>query len=155
GKEFRMHWDGNFGSIDEVLHSALLAVGAKPQTVDRKQFKRMSRYLNALPPRPFPFRHDEILATAGQQIFNARCAGCHALKGKDGGQVTANDTLRVDAYRLNAFTPAYATSLQVALNRNYGKSAFTFTHVQKTGGYANMPLDGVWARAPYLHNGSV
>ena len=25
----------------------------------------------------------------------------------------------------------------------------------KTDGYANVPLDGLWLRAPYLHNGSV
>ena len=30
-----------------------------------------------------------------------------------------------------------------------------FSHFRKTDGYANMPLDGVWLRAPYLHNGSV
>ena len=30
-----------------------------------------------------------------------------------------------------------------------------FSHFRKTKGYANMPLDGVWLRAPYLHNGSV
>jgi mono/diheme cytochrome c family protein len=30
-----------------------------------------------------------------------------------------------------------------------------FTHFRKTGGYANQPLDGLWLRAPYLHNGSV
>jgi hypothetical protein len=28
-------------------------------------------------------------------------------------------------------------------------------HFRKTFGYANMPLDGIWLRAPYLHNGSV
>ena len=27
-----------------------------------------------------------------------------------------------------------------------------FTRAQ---GYANAPLDGIWLRAPYLHNGSV
>jgi cytochrome c5 len=152
---FRMHWDGNFGSIDEVLHSALLAVGAKPQTLDQEQFKRVSQYLSNLEPPQFPFRHDEMLAAAGREIFNARCAHCHALEGPDVGKVSSNDMLRVDAHRLDAFTPAYATNLQVALNQNYDKSAFTFAHVQKTGGYANMPLDGIWARAPYLHNGSV
>ena len=26
---------------------------------------------------------------------------------------------------------------------------------RKTNGYANHPLDGIWARAPYLHNGAV
>ena len=30
-----------------------------------------------------------------------------------------------------------------------------FSHFRKTNGYANMPLDGMWLRAPYLHNGSV
>ncbi|MDX2427869.1 MAG: hypothetical protein QNK22_04190 [Xanthomonadales bacterium] len=30
-----------------------------------------------------------------------------------------------------------------------------FSHFRKTFGYANGPLDGIWLRAPYLHNGSV
>ena len=30
-----------------------------------------------------------------------------------------------------------------------------FAHFHKTHGYANVPLDGIWLRAPYLHNGSV
>ncbi len=30
-----------------------------------------------------------------------------------------------------------------------------FSHFRKTYGYANQPLDGIWLRAPYLHNGSV
>src|SRR5262249_38052624 len=34
-------------------------------------------------------------------------------------------------------------------------SPYRFTHFRKTDGYANQPLDGIWARAPYLHNGSV
>ena len=30
-----------------------------------------------------------------------------------------------------------------------------FKYFVKTNGYANLPLDGLWLRAPYLHNGSV
>jgi len=30
-----------------------------------------------------------------------------------------------------------------------------FSHFRKTFGYGNGPLDGIWLRAPYLHNGSV
>jgi len=33
--------------------------------------------------------------------------------------------------------------------------SYRYKHYRKTDGYANMPLDGVWLRAPYLHNGSV
>jgi len=46
----------------------------------------------------------------------------------------------------------------VAVNQNtifagYGDERFS--HFRKTFGYANSPLDGIWLRAPYLHNGSV
>ena len=33
--------------------------------------------------------------------------------------------------------------------------SWRFHTFRKTDGYANQPLDGIWARAPYLHNGSV
>jgi mono/diheme cytochrome c family protein len=35
------------------------------------------------------------------------------------------------------------------------ENSYRFKHFHKTNGYANMPLDGIWLRAPYLHNGSV
>jgi mono/diheme cytochrome c family protein len=35
------------------------------------------------------------------------------------------------------------------------EGSYRYKHYRKTNGYANMPLDGVWLRAPYLHNGSV
>ena len=35
------------------------------------------------------------------------------------------------------------------------EGTYRYKHYRKTNGYANMPLDGVWLRAPYLHNGSV
>ena len=37
---------------------------------------------------------------------------------------------------------------------NFGPP-FKFDAYRKTNGYSNLPLDGCWARAPYLHNGSV
>jgi hypothetical protein len=42
---------------------------------------------------------------------------------------------------------------QNLLYAGYGDERFS--HFRKTYGYANMPLDGLWLRAPYLHNGSV
>ncbi len=40
-------------------------------------------------------------------------------------------------------------------NTLYAGYPWRFRHFRKTNGYANMPLDGIWLRAPYLHNGSV
>ncbi|MDX2265719.1 MAG: hypothetical protein NW215_12220 [Hyphomicrobiales bacterium] len=39
--------------------------------------------------------------------------------------------------------------------RFFGRETHQFQNFKKTNGYANAPLDGLWLRAPYLHNGSV
>ena len=33
--------------------------------------------------------------------------------------------------------------------------AWKFSGFRTTGGYVSVPLEGLWLRAPYLHNGSV
>lgn len=57
-----------------------------------------------------------------------------------------------DRWRLDS----YSTELAAAQNHLYAEYGHErFSHFRKTFGYANSPLDGVWLRAPYLHNGSV
>src|SRR5919201_1019250 len=65
--------------------------------------------------------------------------------------VTPQAEIGTDAERLNAFTPRLAQAMDTL---GHGQ-AWGFAHFSKTDGYANMPLDGIWLRAPYLHNGSV
>ena len=58
---------------------------------------------------------------------------------------------RTDPERLRSFTPAL-----VKATREFGKGKpWRFRHFRTTNGYANLLLDGIWLRAPYLHNGSV
>lgn len=52
---------------------------------------------------------------------------------------------------MNSYTEKLA-GLQLAYGKGYD---WEFKSFRKTEGYANSPLDGIWARAPYLHNGSV
>ena len=61
------------------------------------------------------------------------------------------DKIATDRHRLDSYTYEFAAN-QYTL---YPDSEYRFTHFRKTQGYANHPLDGIWARAPYLHNGSV
>ena len=56
-----------------------------------------------------------------------------------------------DRHRLDSYTYALAANQ----NTLYAGFPWRFSHFRKTNGYANMPLDGLWLRAPYLHNGSV
>ena len=67
------------------------------------------------------------------------------------GEVEDIARIATDRHRLDSYTDVFAAN-QVAL---YPDSEYRFTHFRKTNGYANQPLDGIWLRAPYLHNGSV
>jgi hypothetical protein len=67
------------------------------------------------------------------------------------GKVVPISDIGTDSYRLNSYTAEFAAN-QYTL---YPDSQYAFKHFRKTFGYANHPLDGIWLRAPYLHNGSV
>jgi len=67
------------------------------------------------------------------------------------GKVTPIGDIGTDRGRLDAYTYELAVN-EATLYAGY---SWRFTHFRKTYGYANMPLDGLWLRAPYLHNGSV
>lgn len=56
-----------------------------------------------------------------------------------------------DRHRLDMWTQAAATDY----NGYVQNPSWRFKAFQKTNGYVSMPLDGLWLRAPYLHNGSV
>jgi hypothetical protein len=67
------------------------------------------------------------------------------------GQVDKWQQIGTDRGRLDSYTPNFSA----AQNMLYAGYPWRFTHFHKTDGYANQPLDGIWARSPYLHNGSV
>jgi hypothetical protein len=149
-----LHWDGNLDSVDETVRSAVLGVGAKPRTLDRDALERVTRYIMQLQPPayPYPEQIDHRLARQGAALFQTHCASCHEERS---GQVTDVHRVGTDSHRFLAFSAAVAEALPRALRERYPGPLFSFTHFRKTRGYVNVPLDGIWARAPYLHNGSV
>ena len=98
-----------------------------------------------------------MLAAEGQPIYARDCADCHGATGRDFsgayvGKVTPIAEVGTDRGRLDNYTRDLAVN-QNLLYADFGDERFqTF---RKTDGYANAPLDGLWLRAPYLHNGSV
>jgi hypothetical protein len=71
------------------------------------------------------------------------------------------EKIGTDRSRLDSYTWLLAVN-QSTLYAGYEKDwgfdppyPQRFHSFRKTGGYASMPLDGIWLRAPYLHNGSV
>jgi mono/diheme cytochrome c family protein len=155
----QLHWDGDNDSVDERNLSAALGAGVTPVTVDHASIKRIRDWIWTLPPPEYPYPVDRDLAARGAEVYRQHCVNCHAGAGfrkgtRDAGRVgfvVPIDEIGTDPHRLNSYTEAFASS-QYAL---YPESPYRFTHFRKTNGYATHPLDGIWLRGPYLHNGAV
>jgi mono/diheme cytochrome c family protein len=147
-----LHWDGNNDLVEERNKSAAIGAGATPDSLDLPSMTRIEEWIWDLEPPVYPAtRIDNTKATAGRRVWDADCASCHAFGQPNTGQVTALADIGTDAERVHSFTAALA----VEMNKIGEGHPWKFSHFRKTEGYANMPLDGLWLRAPYLHNGSV
>jgi len=147
----RLHWDGNNSSVRERNFSAAIGAGAEPQDMDTARLYRLGAWLRTLPPPAYPFAIDEETAERGEAIYKKYCFECHDFAGRAVGQVVSLKEIGTDRHRLDSYTQ-FLLEAQQDYTKGY---PWAFTHFTKTDGYANQPLDGIWARAPYLHNGSV
>ena len=154
-----LHWDGDNDSVDERNLSAALGAGVTPVTVDHDNLKRVRDWIWTLPPPNYPYPHRSGSCRARGAALSAvlRRVPCRhrfrdgVTSGARVGQVEAIETIGTDRHRLDSYTFTFAAN-QYGL---YPESQYRFTHFRKTNGYANHPLDGIWLRGPYLHNGSV
>lgn len=146
-----LHWDGLNTSEDEVFLSSAIGDGATYKHIQRENLKRMQDWLRDLPAPRYPYAIDQQLAGAGSKIFGERCASCHAPGGANTGQVVPVDQVGTDRNRLDMWTRGAAD----AYNNYEPGYHWGFKNFRKTNGYVSPPLDGVWLRAPYLHNGAV
>src|SRR5262249_21044652 len=104
-------------------------------------------------------------AATGEPIYRQHCAQCHAMDGSKTGQLIAlNDEAWSDGVPPSAPRPRFTDPHRAAMwtpvaAEAYNKYAdaypWDFSHFRSTNNYVNIPLDGLWPRAPYLHNGSV
>jgi len=116
----------------------------------------MKKILQCLRRPEFPFApKNPADVDKGRDVFSQHCAECHDAK-KNGaptrlGTVIPLDEVGTDPYRLRSWT-------REAMERKnkFGEGHdWQLSQSRKTDGYVAVPLDGIWLRAPYLHNGSV
>lgn len=103
-----------------------------------------------LEPPAYPFAIDQDAATRGARIFQERCNNCHGATGQRTWDVVALEEIGTDPNRVEAVSQEAIDEI----NEMWGFGWF-FDEFRKTNGCANSLLDGIWLRAPYLHNGSV
>lgn len=156
----QLHWDGNNPSLQERNLSAALGAGVTPATVDHAGIERVADWLRDLPPPPSPHVPSAASVEAGRDLFMQHCADCHGyhdgkryvFEGERLGTVVPIDEIGTDPARLDSYTAEFAELQRTLFAED---PEYRFRHFRKTEGYAAMPLDGLWLRGPYLHNGAV
>jgi hypothetical protein len=174
------HWDGNTTSLTERNIGQALGLGAVvdeagDSTVRIGNIQTLERLARKLAAPAWPFGPlDTNLVGAGARIFADKCAGCHGVAADSGLALAPNDPDGgTDPNRATSFakTLADGTPYYEALKNELGTvmvHAYDYEDAaadaredigavkwRAPGSYAARPLDGVWATAPYLHNGSV
>jgi len=149
-KGHSLHWDGASGSALE--RNVLVAVGAgtPKNSVPLASINAIQGYLDTLAPPKYPFAIDQSLVARGAQVFQQRCDSCHGASGARTWNVVPLSEIGTDPNRVNVVTEAGIKAIN-----NLSGSGWVMDNFRKTDGYLNSILDGIWLRAPYLHNGSV
>ncbi len=143
-----------------TLMPFLLIPGNSAQKIKdlEPRFADIRAYLLSLEPPRYPYAIDRALAERGRPIFEDHCARCHGTYGGSGhypNKLVALDVIGTDPTLASAFAPdGVAHYLESWFARERGPAGEPY-HGLGGGGYQAPPLDGVWATAPYFHNGSV
>ena len=154
GERMELHWDGNNTHTEERNKSAAFGTGTTPPTLDLKAVARVEEWLLTASP---PAGHGPWMKPSrrGKALYGEYCAAATAPAARtlpaSGSAMSPRSRRSPPTARLDSYTYDLAVN-QATLYAGY---PHRFTHFRKTFGYANMPLDGIWLRAPYLHNGSV
>ncbi|MEM7585775.1 MAG: cytochrome c [Acidobacteriota bacterium] len=145
-----LHWNGSGNQLREDNLMSVYPLNQGPSGFLEASFDRVVAYLRDVPPAAFPFAVDVEAAARGRVTYDAQCASCHAFDGDRVGQVTAQSEVGTDPEFLEMWSVAFVDALEAI-----DSPPFRFPSLRRTDGYLNVPLDGAWMRAPYLHNGSV
>lgn len=116
-----------------------------------KPFRDIQTYLLNLQPPKYPFPIDKELADKGEKVFVATCARCHGTYGDKWtypNKIIPLAEIGTDRSRYDGLSKEFGDYYNRSWFAEESKGVFT-------GGYQAPPLDGIWASAPYFHNGSV
>jgi hypothetical protein len=132
-----------------------------PKDFDKHEpaFRDIQQWLINLEPPKYPFAIDKEKAAKGEAIFEKNCAKCHGTYGEKWtypNKVIPVDEIGTDPARFKGIEAAYGEEyLKSWFGQEKGEWKFDGKPLRATDGYQAPPLDGIWATAPYFHNGSV
>ena len=177
---YHANWDGNQGASSRTLASGASATG-DPRMVNVRIHEPLNPFIDNLPPPPYPFSSVDLpRAREGKAVFREHCAGCHmprnqtiypaSMLGVDPNRTMVNTS--VSRYGLAALV---TEACRIYGLNNQGQPGADWCVAEGdwqarldeyfrdtprrvadgSNGYKADMLHGIWAQAPYLHNGSV
>jgi mono/diheme cytochrome c family protein len=179
-ERYHANWDGNQGASSRTLASGASATG-DPRMVNVRIHEPLNPFINNLPPPPYPFSSVDLArAREGKALFKTNCAACHAPRNQ---KIYPVSTLGVDPNRTMVTSSVSRFGLAALVMEactiyglnNQGQPGADWCMpkgdwnarldeyfrdtprrvAESTNGYKADMLRGIWAQAPYLHNGSV
>lgn len=126
---------------------------------NEKKFIDLQAYINSINPPAYPFQIDYAKASIGKIVFDKNCSKCHGKYGENPtypNKIIPLDSIGTDPKRFFGITKDFGRFYNSSWfsKENEGWFSDDFK-ARETSGYQAPPLDGIWATAPYLHNGSV
>ncbi|MFO1044323.1 MAG: c-type cytochrome [Planctomycetaceae bacterium] len=155
-KKRSLYADGHAPKTARPLMQFILLPTVSPETLNRwePEFVDLLSWIESLEPPKYPFPINAELAKRGEAVFNENCSRCHGTYGPNGKyeqQTIALDEIGTDPLRWKALTPKFRQWMKDGWISRNGTDPVEVD----PAGYVAPPLDGIWASAPYFHNGSV
>ncbi|WAS94741.1 hypothetical protein [Nannocystis punicea] len=143
-----------------MLASALCTDSVQEAEQIDTYFHHIQAFIRSVQAPKYPLAIDAALASEGEDVFLANCAGCHGTYAADDAQDTYPNLLfPLDVIGTDPVVAEGGTKYAPYLVDWYNESWFgQITRMEPADpfpGYMAPPLDGVWATGPFLHNGSV
>jgi hypothetical protein len=121
-------------------------------------FADIQAYVNSLRPPKYPLPVDAALAKRGEAVFSQSCARCHGTYGEQWtypNKVVPIDEIGTDRNRYAGIPEAFGEFYNRTWFSQEKKGLLGDDYKARPAtGYQAPPLDGLWATAPYFHNGS-
>jgi hypothetical protein len=165
-----LNWCGETPAVRSVLIDSALGLGAAPDKTSPltypidlldwklerrawflKRIEALDNFLSAVQPPKYPFAVDADLAGKGKPVYDHYCAQCHDVGAPRTCKIIPAAEIGTDTNRIATWTQAAADQANAAVK----SLGIIRPNLIQNSGYCSPPLDGLWMRAPYLHNGSV
>lgn len=148
--------DGALGGDQDLVRYLIVRLSGDNTPLKNGQVppwvKDLNAYLYGLDAPPYPHPVDAAKVRQGRQVFRNTCAGCHgtyeAYDNRHPNAIIPLSVVGTDPNRVAVWDPA---------SMAFVKKDPLMRQLDLKPGEGMMPpsLRGVWATAPYLHNGSV